>query len=97
MLLLFLSEVNNFSVWRNHARGTFFVSFQTQIFLLWILVASVVLVVVIGFHQQMAVKVIGNSKILIVSSGYHRLRTVIFLLLLDLSAGLKNDSLLRIS
>ena len=44
----------------------------------------------------MTVKVIGDSKVLIVSRGYHRLRTVIFLLLLDLSAGLKNDPLLRI-
>jgi hypothetical protein len=96
MLLFFLSEVNNFSVRRDHAGGTFFVSFQTQISLLWVLVASVVLVIVIGFHQQMTVKVIGDSKVLIVSRGYHRLRTVIFLLLLDLSAGLKNDPLLRI-
>jgi hypothetical protein len=39
------------------------------------------------------VKVVGDPKVLI---GYHRLRTVILLFLFDLSAGLKNDSLLRI-
>jgi hypothetical protein len=41
--------------------------------------------------------VIGDSKILILSRGYHRLRAVIFLLLFDLSAGLKDDPLLRIT
>ena len=88
--------MNNFRVRSDNARGTFFVALQTQISLLWVLIASVVLVIVSGFYQQMAVKVIGDSKILIVSSGCHKLRTVIFLLLLDLSAGLKNDPLLRI-
>ena len=41
----------------------------------------------------MTVKVIGDPKVLI---GYYRLRAVIFLFLFDLSAGFKNDSLLRI-
>jgi hypothetical protein len=89
--------VNNFRVRGDYAGGTFFVTLQTQIPFLGVLIASVVLVIVSGFDQQMAVKVIGDSEILVVCCGCHRLRTVIFLLLFDLSAGLKNDPLLRIT
>ena len=87
--------VNNLSEGSDHARGGA-ASFHTQVFLiLGILVAGVVLVQVVGFHKKVAVQVIRDSEQVVVAAD-HRLRTVVFLLLLDLGARLKNNSLLRI-